>query len=120
MPTMKELRERYTRTETEIDAAGRQITVGLLKPDQRYRVLEMTESQNAYVLMPMLQASAVRKIVDNEGKEMIFAPPRNRGDVDIIINVLDDEGMVAASKAMARLAPPKDDAAEGAGGEAGN
>ena len=71
--------------------------------------------------MPMLQAAAVRKIVDNDGKELLFGAPKTREALDIIINVLDDEGMVAASKAMARLNPPKtDDKLGGAGGEAGN
>lgn len=121
MPDMAELRARYSRTETEIDTYGRAITIGLLKPDQRYRILEMTESQSPYVLMPFLQAATVRKIVEADGKEMIFGAPKNRTDVDIILTVLDDEGMIAVSKAMARLSPPKtESASEGAGGEAGN
>ena len=121
MPDLAELRARYSRTETEVDSYGRAITVGLLKPDQRYRVLEMTDSQSPYVLMPFLQAAAVRKIVDGEGKELIFAAPRSRTDVDVVLSALDDEGMLAASKAMARLNPTKPDGApEVAGGEAGN
>ena len=106
---MQELKDRYTRTETEVDTLGRQITIGLLKPDQRYRVLEMTESTSPYVIMPIMQAATVRKITDDTGKDMLFAVPNNRTDIDVLLNILDDEGMVAVSRAFARLNPSKPD-----------
>ena len=105
MPSIEELRARYSRTETEADTIGRQITVGLLKPDQRYRVLELSDSQSPYVLVPFTNAATVRKIIDVDGKEMLFAAPRDRTDIDIILNVLDDEGMLAVSRALSRLNP---------------
>ncbi len=121
MLTIEELKARYTKVETEVDELGRQITIGLLKPDQRYRVLEMTESTSPYVIMPILQAATVRKITDTDGKDIMFACPKNRTDVDIILNVLDDEGMVAVSRAYARLNPSKvDGTPKNVAEEAGN
>ncbi len=109
MPDIAELRARYTRVETEVDEANRQITVGLLKPSQRTRIFEMTTSTSGLVLMPMLQAACVRRITDADGKELLFAAPKNRDDMDILLDVLCPEGLEAVERALARLDPPKID-----------
>lgn len=114
MTPSQEYVKRYTLIEREVDARGRQIGVGRLKVSQQMKIAEMTpglegaaeiedDQGRAHSIprrsIPLLAAS-VREI---DGSPYPF--PKTRGELDALMDMLDDEGLVAVSRALARLAP---------------
>jgi hypothetical protein len=113
MPTESETKQaRYSQIEKEPDAFGRVIGVGRLKPSERAKLAGMTSDLSGYDeitsedgtkiqvphRLPLLLAASVRLIGDNP-----VPFPRDRAMLDAIYDRLDEEGLAAASKAMARL-----------------
>ena len=115
MTPSEEIIERYKRIEREADALGRVIGVKRLKISQQTKVSELTPGLEgmAEVELPtgvvsvsrraqMLIAAAVCFI---DEQPIPFA--KTRGELDAIADRLDEEGLVAAMVAYARLSPKK-------------
>lgn len=116
--TPEEAKARYQRTETATDEMGRQITVGRLRPSQQSRIVEMTPGLDGNISatgpkgevvsvpyrLQMIIAASVRKIDD-----AVFPFPRTRSELDSVLDLLDNEGMAAASEAYGKLFPKDDE-----------
>jgi hypothetical protein len=103
---------RYRRIEKEADALGRVIGVRRLKPSELTRVAGFCpdlsghdevmgpNGQKMFIphRMPLVVAAAVCEI---DGNPIPFA--KTRQELDAIYDRLDEEGLDAASRAMARL-----------------
>lgn len=113
MLTESEVRlQRYKQIEKEGDTLGHVIGVRRLKPSEQTRAMSFTadvtgsdeyEGPGGKKItiphrMPLMVAAAVCEI---DGIPIAF--PRNRGELDSIYDRLDEEGLAAASKAMAKL-----------------
>lgn len=105
-------KERFNRVERTTDAYGRVIGVRLLKISQRIRIEEMAPG-----------LSGNDEVVDSEGKSffvpklarLIFAAsvseidqlpypfPKNRAELDALIDALDEAGIAAAAEGFAKL-----------------
>ena len=108
----QELIDRYRETVKVTDKLGRLIEVGRLKPSERRRIFEMTDSTSALVYLPMLYASSIRSI-DANGDLTRFNFPKTIGELDSRIDMMDDEGREAVAEAFSKLNPPKDEDAGG-------
>ena len=112
MTPSQEYTERYKEIVREADTLGRLIGVGRLRVSQQLKVAEMTPNldgdtqvqgpEGATISMsrralPLL-AAAVREI---DGNPIGF--PRSRGELDSIIDRLDEPGFSAIIKAMIKL-----------------
>jgi hypothetical protein len=112
--TSEDVKERYRETAKAADAQGRIITVGRLKVSQKLRISGMTQDlEGSYEVkapngtmveiprraQPML-AAMVRQIDD-----FVCTFPRNRAELDAMMDVLDDEGFTAIMEANSRLNP---------------
>lgn len=109
---------RYSEVAKEVDEFGRIIGVRRLKPSEQTKIAgftselagydEMTSEKGVKVQvphrMPLLLASAVCMIDDAH-----IPFPRNRGELDAIVDRLDTEGLSAAGKAWIRLSPNEAD-----------
>ena len=118
MTPSEEIITRYARIEREADAFGRIIGVRKLKISQQTKVSELT---------PGLEGSAEVELTDKRivtiarRTQMLIAAavceidqvaipfPKSRGELDAIADRLDEEGLVAAMVAYARLSPQKAD-----------
>lgn len=123
MSTETEIRlQRYRQIEREGDEFGRVIGVRRLKPSEQTRAAGFTadvtgadkfigpNGQEMFIphRMPLLVAAAVCEI------DQIPIPfPRSRAELDAIYDRLDEEGLAAASKALARLQSVAVDDAKG-------
>lgn len=110
----EEYLNRYKQVEKASDSLGRLFTVGRLRPSQQIRINEMTpnlEGDSEIVdnatgktyqmprrAMPLL-AAAVRMIDEDH-----IPFPRTRGELDAIIDRIDEPGFVAILEASGRLA----------------
>jgi hypothetical protein len=112
---------RYNRIERADDAFGRSIGVRILKRSQSLRIEEMApnltgdepvfdESTGKTVYIPkigrLLMAASVCEI---DGSPVTF--PKDRRELDAVLDMLEDEGLAAVAEAMMKLnpAPPKDE-----------
>ena len=123
MTPSEELTSRYTRIEREADALGRVIGVRRLKVSQQVKVSEMTPSLEGNTEMTSEDGRSVRisrrslpvvaaSVCEIDGTMIPFA--RTRGELDAIMDRLDEEGLVAAVIAYSRFAPqPEANGAEG-------
>jgi hypothetical protein len=122
-------RAKYDRVERVVDALDRTIGVKLLKPSQQIKVQEFApalEGTRSVVdedpksdtfgkvyevpkSSPLIMAASV---VEIDGSPLSF--PRNRAELDAVLDMLDEEGLAAVAEGLARFSPPKD--AETAGG----
>lgn len=93
------------------DARGRVIAVHKLSLLNYYHLNQaMGESANNAALMNMaVVAAAVRKIDTTD-----FAFPRNERDVELLMQLLDFDGLKAAGEGLIQLNPAKDDGTEAA------
>ena len=103
---------KYNRVERVADSLGRVIGVRRLKPSQQLKVEEyaagltgsvtMTDEAGASVevprCLPLLLAAAVCEI-----DETPVPFPKSRGELDAILDVLDDEGMTAVAQALSKI-----------------
>lgn len=107
------LKEKYGKIERVVDAFGRVIGVGHLKPSQGPHIEAMSEGLDgtATVMdpatgktmeipkrMPLVIAASVREI---DGQIIPF--PKTRAELDYMIDVLEAEGMAAAIEAYVKL-----------------
>ena len=104
---------KYNRVERVADSLGRVIGVRRLKPSQQLKVEELAGNLTGTVTMtddrtgatvevprrfPLMIAASVCEIDD--------APipfPKNRGELDAVLDSLDDEGMTAVVEAFGKL-----------------
>lgn len=107
-----EMMARYSETVSVTDKLGRLIAVGRLKPSERRKIFEMTDSTSALVYLPMLYAASMRSI-DNDGNLTRFGFPKTIAELDSRIDIMDDEGRDAIAEAFLKLNPPKDEEAGG-------
>jgi len=122
MTPSQEYLAKYKHIEREADSLGRIIGVGRLRPSQQIKISEMTPGLEGDTEMsgpngepirmsrrgiPLLAAS-VREIDNNP---IMF--PRNRAELDSIMDQLDEPGMTAALQAMLKLNPPKPETDDG-------
>ena len=114
MPTESEAKiARYNTIEREADEWGRVIGVRRLKPSERSKVSGMTEDLGGYDEVPNTLTGEMMRIPHSVNHflaaavcELDQAPiplPRNRGELDAILDRLDSEGLAAAMKALVRL-----------------
>lgn len=103
---------KYDRVEREADAYGRLFGVKRLKPSQQLRIQEMApglagettvageDGKDVSVpkILPLLLAAAV---VEIDGSPLTF--PRNRAELDSVLDMLEDTGMAAVAKALSRF-----------------
>jgi hypothetical protein len=108
----EEILARYSKVEKEADSFGRIIGVRRLKPAQMVALREMTpgltgstdilnEAGDKVSISDRTELMIAASVVSIDGAIVTF--PRNRGELDCIYNGLDQEGMVAAMTAFARL-----------------
>lgn len=109
MKPTEEFSKRYAKVERETDAFGRVIGVRRLRPSEQLKVQGLTSDlegdavlvgvdQSVPRRMPAIIAASVCEI---DGAPITF--PKNRGELDAIIDALDAEGMQAAVNASARI-----------------
>ena len=114
MPTESEAKiARYNKIEREADDWGRIIGVRRLKPSEQSKVSGMTADLKGSdeILNPatgeMLNfPHSMRHFLAAAVCELDQSPipfPRSRGELDAILDRLDNEGLAAATKALVRL-----------------
>lgn len=116
---------RYRQIERESDAMGRLIGVRRLKPSEQGRMHGMLSDLDKS--MVRLPDPITGEVIELEVKIQYYLAaavceidripisfPRNRGELDAILDRLDMEGIAAAGKAVLRLNPKvADDGGEG-------
>lgn len=114
MPTESEVKiARYNRIEREADDWGRVIGVRRLKPSEQSKVSGLTTDLKGSdeVLNPTTGETlhfphSMRHFLAAAVCEIDQSPipfPRSRGELDAILDRLDNEGLAAATKALVRL-----------------
>jgi len=98
MTPSEQILEKYKKTETAVDALGREIIVRRLRSDEQTRIAEMTESNKDSVTTALFVAASVTRI-----DQLIVPFPQTRGQLDATIRLLDDDGFKAASEALGKL-----------------
>lgn len=103
---------KYNRVEREADELGRVIGVRRLRPSEQLRIEEMSQGLDGTSKMtgedgvemdvprraPLIMAAMVCEI---DGNPVSFA--KSRAELDAVLNRLDEEGLAAVAKALARL-----------------
>jgi hypothetical protein len=95
MLTKSELQERYRRIERQVDEIGRTIGVRRLKLSEQLRIEEMAPNSPGGV------ALIAASVCELDGAPLPMA--RDRQELDHQLDLLDVEGMQAASKAWAAI-----------------
>jgi len=99
----EEILARYKKVEIETDAFGRAITVGRLRPFDAMRVRRIMGTEDRGIITEFLVAASVRSVTVEGGHQAVLTPPKNEGDMQAVMNMLDEEGFAAAAKAYVRL-----------------
>lgn len=114
MRTLAEIKETYQKIERVADSVGRMIGVKKLKVSQQLRLNELTPMLDGSIELtkpdgsklemprrtyPMLAAS----VVEINGNPIPF--PKTRGELDSMIDELDEPGLLAVVIALAKLSP---------------
>ena len=105
MIRIAELEQRYAKTEAAADRFGRVFNVGLLKPSQRNKLLEMLgDATNSELRMRMILVASVRSVTDPQDNSLIgFGFPKDRVELDVNADLFDDAGMEAILEAYTKL-----------------
>lgn len=103
---LEKIRAKYERKETVADDYGRIITVRPLTTSQQVKVREMAVGGDPGVVGILTLAASVMKI-DNA----VFAFPRDRKELDGMIDALDEKGLEACATAHLRFVEKTDDEA---------
>ncbi|MCJ2084602.1 hypothetical protein MKK88_01145 [Methylobacterium sp. E-005] len=103
----EEILARYKKREIETDEFGRAITVRRLRPAEQVTLMRMADTEVAQAINAMTVGAAVCKIDDLD-----YTFPRSVGELDAVLNVLDEEGLAAATKAYIRIQGLNKDAPE--------
>jgi hypothetical protein len=105
--------ERYSRIERATDKLGRMIGVRRLKPSQQLRVQEMAPGLDGAMSVTAETKDGVQQIEIPRNSPLIIAAsvceidsapipfPKNRAELDAVLDRLDNEGLAAAGTAMA-------------------
>lgn len=113
---------KYDRIERVTDKTGRVIGVHRLKPSQQLRIQELApgldgmttmtdESTGKTISVPKITPLAIAaSVAEIDGSPFPF--PRSRGELDMMIDVLDDEGLTAAAAGLANLSSDDSDGAD--------
>lgn len=96
MISSQEAIDRYKKIERRSDALGRVIGVKRLKLSQQLRIEEFAPTDGKTYL-PMLAAA----VVEIDDQKIPF--PKNRAELDAIMDRLDSEGITAAAEAWRAL-----------------
>ncbi|WP_024517072.1 hypothetical protein [Bradyrhizobium sp. Tv2a-2] len=111
--TESEIRlQRYKQVEREADAWGRVIGVRRLKPSEQTKAAsftadvtgydEVTTEQGLKLAIPhRTPLMVVASVCEIDGAQIPF--PRSRAELDAMYDRLDEEGLAAASRAVAKL-----------------
>jgi hypothetical protein len=106
-------KERYNRIERASDSFGRMIGVRRLKPSQQLRVQEMAPGLDGAMSVTAETKDGVQQIEIPRNSPLIIAAsvceidsapipfPKNRAELDAVLDRLDNEGLAAAGTAMA-------------------
>lgn len=110
----EEILNRYRHIERQADSRGRIIGIRRLRPSEQSKIVGMTPDLGGYDLvpdldddnkhtrlshrMPLMMAASV---VEIDGNPMPF--PRNRAELDSILDQLDGEGLTAIIECATRL-----------------
>ena len=114
MPTESEVKlQRYNTIEREADEWGRIIGVRRLKPSEQSKIAGMTGDLTGTDEIIYQETGEVTKFPHNvkhflaaavcEVDSLPIPFPRNRGELDAILDRLDNEGLAAATKALVRI-----------------
>lgn len=105
----EEILARYKKRESETDAFGRLITVRKLRPGEQVALMRMGDTEVTPAINTMTVGASVCKIDDLD-----YTFPKNIGELNAVLNVLDEEGLFAATNAFIRIQGlNKDEDAEG-------
>lgn len=96
--TLEKIKARYAAIEREADGFGRLIGVRRLRPSEQVKIMEMTVNRDPETIGYLNICASVCEV---DGLPIIF--PKNRDELDATVNMLDQEGVSAASTAMVRL-----------------
>ena len=115
---------KYNRIERVTDSLGRTIGVRRLKPSQQIRIQELAPGLEGTTTVvdektgktfdipkssPLIFAASVAEV---DGSPFTF--PKTRGELDAVLDMLDDEGLAAVVEALGKLSADED--TEGTGG----
>ena len=114
MDSSQDIKNRYSQVERETDSLGRVIGVKRLKVSQQIKISEMTPQLEGEAEMTTQDGRVIRiarrsiplaaaAVCEIDGDLIPFA--RNRGELDSIMDRLDDEGLMAAVIAFGKLVP---------------
>jgi hypothetical protein len=95
----QEIRDRYKATITKVDKFGRAIKVGRLTMSQETRAAELAES---FASIEMMRTICSLRQIDDD----MIPFPRDRAQLDAIMDRLDREGVTAIREAMAEMVGP--------------
>jgi hypothetical protein len=104
MTPSEEILARYKETKKGADALGRVITVRRLRPSQKIAVMRMADSDKPEIYVPLLVAASVSQI-----NEDMLTFPRSNGELNSVLDRLDQEGLAAAQDAFVALSAPADE-----------
>ena len=111
----EEILQRYRHIEREADSLGRIIGIRRLRPSEQAKIVGMTSDLGGYDLVPNLEDETQKpsrfsqrmplmmaaSVVEIDGNPYGF--PRNRAELDDMLDRLDAEGMLAIVVAATRL-----------------
>jgi hypothetical protein len=115
MLTESEIRlQRYKQVEREADEFGRIIGVRRLKPSEQTKANSLTADVTGYDEVEIPPGSGIKVHISHRMPLMVVASvceidgvyipfPKTRAELDAIYDKLDQEGLAAASKAIAKL-----------------
>jgi hypothetical protein len=94
----EEILNRYKKQEIEPDAFGRAITVRKLRPSEQVALMRMADTEVTGAVNAMTVAASVYKVDD-----AVFTFPRSIAELNAVMDMLDEEGLTAATAAYVRL-----------------
>jgi hypothetical protein len=109
-------KERYSRIERASDSLGRMIGVRRLKPSQQLRIQEMAPGLDGSLSVTAETKDGVQQIEIPRNSPLIIAAsvceidstpipfPKNRAELDSVLDRLDNEGIEAAGRALGAMA----------------
>jgi hypothetical protein len=98
LPKTPEILAREGKTEKAGDSFNRVIVCGRLKPSQEMAVIRFADSDDAYIRFTYRVAASVRAIGD-----AVYPFPRDRAELESVLDTLDREGLEAASTAFLKI-----------------
>ena len=94
----EEILARYKKREIETDTFGRAITVRRLRPSEQTALMRMADTEVPQAISAMTVGASVCQM--DEG---LITFPKTLGELNAVLDALDEEGLSAATKAYIRL-----------------